>query len=89
MFFLEIIFVILLYVIYVMWQRMNPTTSFNSEKNSVDRQVVNDTVRCFHHLNINVILYGNANWNSEANSEACSGLCICIYMHPNAFNNLL
>ena len=27
----------------------------------------NDTVRGLHPLNINIILYGNENWNSEAN----------------------
>ena len=34
---------------------------------SVERQVFNDTVIGFHPLNINVILYGNDNWNTEAN----------------------
>ena len=35
-----------------------PTTTFS---------VQNGTVRGLHPLNINVILYGNENWNSEAN----------------------
>ena len=50
---------------------------FQCRKYSVERQVFNDTVRGFHHLNINVFLYGNENWNSEAN--------MVLYMPPNAF----
>ena len=40
---------------------------FQCRKCSVERQVFNDTVIGFHPLNINVILYGNENWNTEAN----------------------
>ena len=32
---------------------------------SVERHVFNDTVRGFHPLNINGILNGNENWNTE------------------------
>ena len=41
---------------------------FQCWKYSVERQVFNDTVIGFHPLNINVILYGNENWNTEANT---------------------
>ena len=40
---------------------------FPCRKYSVERQVFNDIVRGYYPLNINVILYGNENWNSEAN----------------------
>ena len=40
---------------------------FQCRKYSVERQVFNDTVICFHPLNINVILYGNEYLNTEAN----------------------
>ena len=40
---------------------------FQCTKYSVERQVFNDTVIGFHPLNINVILYGNENWNAEEN----------------------
>ena len=40
---------------------------FQCRKYSVERQVFNNTVIDFHPLNINVILYGNENWNTEAN----------------------
>ena len=39
---------------------------FQCRKYTVERQV-NDTVRGFHPLNINVILNGNENWNTEVN----------------------
>ena len=58
--FLEMIFVIILYAIFV-------TCFFQCRKYSVERHVFNDTVRGFHLLNINVILYGNENWSSESN----------------------
>ena len=37
---------------------------FQCRKYSVERQVLNDTVRGFYPLNINVILSGNENWNT-------------------------
>ena len=40
---------------------------FQCRKYSVERQVFNDTVIGFIPLNINVILYGTENWNTEAN----------------------
>ena len=40
---------------------------FQCRKYFVERQVFNDTVKGSHPLNINVILYGNGNWNTEAN----------------------
>ena len=40
---------------------------FQCRKYTVERQVFNDTVRGFHPLNINVILNGNENWNTEVN----------------------
>ena len=40
---------------------------FQCRKSCVERQVSNHTDRGFHPLNINVILYGNENWNTEAN----------------------
>ena len=40
---------------------------FQCRKYSVERQIFNDTVIGFHPLNINVIIYGNENWNTEAN----------------------
>ena len=40
---------------------------FQCRKYSVERQGFNDTVRGFHPLNINVILYGNEKWITEAN----------------------
>ena len=40
---------------------------FQCRKYSVERQVFNDTAIGFHPLNINVILYGNENWNTEEN----------------------
>ena len=40
---------------------------FQCRKYSVKRQVFNDTVRGLHHLNINVILSGFENWNTEVN----------------------
>ena len=40
---------------------------FQCRNYSVERHVFNDAVRGFHHLNMNVILYGSENWNSEAN----------------------
>ena len=40
---------------------------FQCGEYSVERQVFNDTDIGFHPLNINVVLYGNGNWNTEAN----------------------
>ena len=40
---------------------------FQCRKYSVERQVLNDTVIGFHPSNINVILYGNENWNTGEN----------------------
>ena len=40
---------------------------FQCRKYSVERQVFNDIVRGFHPLNINVILNGNKDWNTEVN----------------------
>ena len=39
---------------------------FQCRKYSVERQVFHDTIRGFWPLNINMIIYGNENWNSEA-----------------------
>ena len=39
---------------------------FQCRKYSVERQVFYDTIRGFWPLNINTIIYGNENWNSEA-----------------------
>ena len=55
---------------------------------SVERQVFNDTVRGFHPLNSNVILYDNGNRNAEA-SMVLFKLCKGIYVPPNASNNIL
>ena len=62
---------------------------FQCRKYSVERQVFNDTVRGFQSLNINVILYGNENWNSEANMVLFRALHRYIHTPPNALNNLL
>ena len=40
---------------------------FHCRKYSVERQVFNDTGIGVHPLYINVILYGNENWNTDAN----------------------
>ena len=40
---------------------------FQCRKYTAERQVFNDTVRGFHPLNINDILNGNKNWNTEVN----------------------
>ena len=40
---------------------------FQCRKYTVERQVFIDTVRGFHPLNINMILNGNVNWNTEVN----------------------
>ena len=66
-----------------------PPLLLSKQKNYVERQVFNDTVRGFQSLNINVILYGNENWNSEANMTLFRALHRYIHTPPNALNNLL
>ena len=46
---------------------MPTTTSFNAENILLKDRFFNNTVRSFYPLNINVILNGNENWNTEAN----------------------
>ena len=47
---------------------MPTTTSFNAEKlKGRLLTIFNDKVICFYPLNITVVLYGNENWNTEAN----------------------
>ena len=46
---------------------MPTTTSFSAEHILLKDRVFNDTVRGLHPLNINVILNGNENWNTEVN----------------------
>ena len=43
----------------------------------------NDTVRVFQPLSINLILFGNANWNIENNSVLFRAVHIYIYMPLN------
>ena len=49
-------------------------------KYSIERQVFNDTVRGFQHLNLNVILYDPDNWSSEANLVLLRA--VHRYIHP-------
>ena len=62
---------------------------FQCRKYSVERQAFNATIRGFQPLNINVILYGNENWNNEFNVVLFRAAHICVYPLQNAFNCLL
>ena len=61
---------------------MPTTTSFNAEKlKGRLLTIFNDTVICFHPLNITVVLYDNENWNNEANTVLFRALH--RYMHAS------
>ena len=45
---------------------------FHCRRYTIERQVFNDTVRILQPLSINLILFGNENWNFETNILSCS-----------------
>ena len=72
MIFLEIIFVIFLYVISVTWLRMS--TSFNAEN-----ILLNDRCSIIHLEVFIILLYGYEIWSSEANMV----LFGAVYIHAS------
>ena len=59
---------------------------FHCRKFTIEMQGFNNTVRVFQRLSIDMILYGNYNWNME--NKSCLELFTDIYI-LSVFNNQL